>query len=77
MNHVIKELGQLISEERKKHNLTKVSLANLTGIHRNTISMIEKGQADFQLSKYLTIFKCLDINVNNIAVILKAFINNK
>jgi|GEM_PF-4159001 len=75
MNNLIKELGLLISKERKKNNLTKVKLASLTGIHRNTISMMEKGQADFQISKYLIIFKCLKTNSSEIASLLKIYLS--
>lgn len=69
---IVNELGLLIKKARKAKKLSGVALANLTGVHRHTIRMIEKGQIDFTISKYLTLFIELEIDPQEISNCFKS-----
>lgn len=40
------ELGFAVLKRRREKNLSQKALANLSGVSRNYISMIERGEAD-------------------------------
>lgn len=53
-------IGELIKEERKLAHLTQAQLADKTGTKKSTISKIENGHADIQLS---TLYKLIELGL--------------
>lgn len=68
--HITKNLIDLLAAERKKQGLSHQKLADIAGIHRSTISLIETGK------RIPTILVCLKLamalNVNLDALLKKA-----
>jgi hypothetical protein len=52
--------------------MTINSLSYITVIHRNTISKIENGIYDCQLSKYLTIFAALELDLQQVSKLIRS-----
>ena len=61
-------IGMRIKSERTKQNLTQESLADLTGISRQTISYIEIGQKGFSLESLISVCNALRISTDKILV---------
>lgn len=54
-------LGLMLRRLRKKRNLSQEALAEISGLHINTIHLLEKGLNEPKLSTFLFIAKALDI----------------
>lgn len=62
MNEI--QLGNLIKSKRLERNLTMDNLASETGVSRQTIGAIEKGQGNCSISTLLKIMNILDISIS-------------
>ena len=74
---IIKKIGLLIQTTRLNKKMTINNLSDVTGIHRNTISKIENGIYDCQLSKYLTIFAALELDLQQVSKLIKSLYSVK
>lgn len=55
-------LAEILLVERRRQNLSQTDLAFKAGVHRNTISAIEKGDLNIRLSTLGAIFLALGYN---------------
>ncbi len=55
---------ELLKEKRKDMGLTIVKLMELSGVHRETLSMIERGIADPHMSTLIKISKILKLKIS-------------
>lgn len=53
------ELSLLVKKLRKEKSISQEQLSQFAGISRQTLSEIERGNADFQISTLLKIIKLL------------------
>ena len=60
------ELGNQIKKYRQQNNLSQEELANLVGVTRQTINMIEKGNYNPTLNLCISICKVLDKTLDEI-----------
>ncbi|MCH7772014.1 MAG: helix-turn-helix transcriptional regulator [Bacteroidetes bacterium] len=58
-----KELGIKIKERRKFFNLTQIDLAEITGIGRRSLQMIEAGKGNPTLEQLIKIFDVLGLEL--------------
>lgn len=65
----IQEIGLIIKRYREDNYPTQEELSFRTNIHRNQISLIERGVCDLKTSTLLVICKVLDIPLNEFEVI--------
>ncbi len=56
----------LIKETREKKNLTHQELADRTGVHRSTISLLESHQITPTLTVALKLAKALDVKLSSL-----------
>lgn len=59
----LKKLGKNIKNIRKRKDLSQEKLAELVGITRNAIGMIERGETNAPILTLYRIFKALDIDL--------------
>ncbi|MBK67879.1 MAG: transcriptional regulator [Rickettsiales bacterium] len=65
MNEVdqkIQDIVKKVKEERLKQGLSHEKLAELAGVHRSTISLLESGKTSITLKNVIKISKALRIN---------------
>ena len=65
MNEVDQEIHDIVNkvkEERLKQGLSHEKLAELAGVHRSTISLLESGKTSITLKNVIKISKALRIN---------------
>jgi transcriptional regulator with XRE-family HTH domain len=60
------EFGKRVKEERSKQNLSQEEFAEMAGVHRTYIGMIERGEKNITLSNIQKIAKALNINVSDL-----------
>ena len=65
---ILKDIGYRIKQNRLHKNITQKELSELSGIHRVTISDIEKGKP-FSMISFISILRALN-ELNNIELIL-------
>lgn len=58
-----KKLGLIIRELRTKQNISQEKLAELVGVHRTYIGMIERGEKNITINTIEKIAKGLNIKV--------------
>lgn len=62
----LKNLGINIKSERLRKNLSQESLAELTNISRNSVSLIETGKINPTILKVVDIAKVLEVDINTL-----------
>jgi transcriptional regulator with XRE-family HTH domain len=60
-NQLLKIFGQRVREERIKHGLSQEKLAELAGVHRTYIGMIERAEKNITLSNIERVANALKI----------------
>jgi len=65
-NNLAKEFGKKIQIERIKKEISQEQLAELSNLHRNTISDIEHGKASPTLDTIYKLAKALDLTLSEI-----------
>ena len=60
-NEYLQQLAKLIKKQRVLQGVTQEELSFKCSIHRNEISLIERGHKDIKLSTLLKLLHCLDI----------------
>lgn len=58
-----RELGKLISQERKHQGLTQVQLAGLSGVGTTFLSNLENGKPTAELGKTLDVLMTLGLDL--------------
>jgi len=59
----VKELAHLVRQARKSQQLTIIDLANLTGVSKDVIHKIEKGDPSVVFEKLLSVIDALGIKL--------------
>jgi len=62
----LKEVGQRIRAERKKHSLLQHELAARLGVHRSYITIIERGDTNLTLETVYKFSKALHIGIEEL-----------
>ncbi|MCK4422327.1 helix-turn-helix transcriptional regulator [candidate division WOR-3 bacterium] len=57
------KFGKKVREERLKKGLSQEALADIAGVHRTYIGMIERGEKNITLSNIEKIAKALNIKI--------------
>ena len=63
-NVIMKELGEQIKERRKSLSITQRELAALAGVGINTLTKIERGEANPSLTVILRILNTLGLKID-------------
>ncbi|SKC36835.1 DNA-binding transcriptional regulator, XRE-family HTH domain [Bacteroidales bacterium WCE2008] len=63
---VLKAFGQRVRELRKKRNMSQEQLADLAGVHRTYIGMIERAEKNITLCNIERIAKALEVNIKDL-----------
>jgi y4mF family transcriptional regulator len=58
------DLARLVHDRRRELGLTQEELANLTGLHRTAIGMLEKGQRSVRFESMLRILHTLGMDLD-------------
>ncbi len=61
-----KQLGEKISRERKRHNLTQEELASKVGVQTATISNIERGETDTSVYTIYKLAEALKMHIKEL-----------
>lgn len=59
-------IGTIIKEHREDLGLTQEQLSVKCGVHKNRISLIEKGEVNITFTTLITLFAALQIPVDKI-----------
>ena len=60
----IKNIGEILKEERRRKGLTRKELSDKINISENYIGYIEQGKYEISLLKFILIINELDLNPN-------------
>lgn len=60
---ILIKFGQKVREERKKRNLSQEKFADIAGVHRTYIGMIERAEKNITLENIQKIAKALNMRV--------------
>ena len=63
---IILAFGQRVQELRKKRNLSQEQLADMAGVHRTYIGMVERAEKNITLRNIKKIAKALDVNIKEL-----------
>ncbi len=66
MRNILIEFGKHLKELRNNKNLTQQEFANKSGLHRNYIGMIERGERNPSLINLEIIAKTLNISLSEL-----------
>ncbi len=66
MRNILERFGEHLKELRKKENLTQQEFANKSGLHRNYIGMIERGERNPSLKNLELIATTLNISLSEL-----------
>ena len=61
---IIKNIGVILKEERRRKGLTRIELSDKINISENYIGYIEQGKYEISLLKFILIINELDLNPN-------------
>jgi len=65
-NMILQEFGRIVRKKRKGKNLSQEALADLAGLHRTYIGMIERGEKNVTLTNIKKIAKALDCSMSEL-----------
>lgn len=65
-NPVLVKFGNIVKEERLKQNLSQEELAQIVGVHRTYIGMIERAEKNITLVNIQRIAKGLNMSINSL-----------
>jgi transcriptional regulator with XRE-family HTH domain len=57
------QLGQILRTERQRRKLTKTALAAQSGVHRNTLHLLESGTGNVELNTLIAICDMLGLSI--------------
>lgn len=63
---ILLAFGQRVQELRKKRNLSQEQLADMAGVHRTYIGMVERSEKNITLRNIKKIAKALDVNIKEL-----------
>ena len=63
---ILLHLGKQVQELRKDRNLSQEQLAELAGVHRTYIGMIERAEKNITLCNIERIAKALEVNIKDL-----------
>lgn len=63
---ILLAFGQRVQGLRKEHNLSQEQLADLAGVHRTYIGMIERAEKNITLCNIERIAKALEVNIKDL-----------
>ena len=63
---ILLAFGQRVQELRKKRNLSQEQLADMAGVHRTYIGMVERAEKIITLRNIKKIAKALDVNIKEL-----------
>lgn len=63
---ILLAFGQRVQELRKEHNLFQEQLADLAGVHRTYIGMIERAEKNITLCNIERIAKALEVKIKDL-----------
>lgn len=63
---ILLAFGQRVQELRKKRNLSQEQLADMAGVHRTYIGMVERAEKNITLRNTKKIAKALDVNIKEL-----------
>lgn len=66
MSSVSKSFGDKVRQERLKRNLSQEAFAELVGLHRTYIGMVERGEKNITLRNIERISKTLKITIHEL-----------
>jgi transcriptional regulator with XRE-family HTH domain len=66
MSSVIKSFGNNVRQERLKKGLSQEEFAELVGLHRTYIGMVERGEKNITIKNIEKIAKALEIPLNEL-----------
>ena len=62
---ILQQFGKQVQELRKARNLSQEQLAELSGVHRTYIGMIERAEKNITLRNIERIAKALEVNIKD------------
>lgn len=62
----IEAFGQVICDERHRLGYSQEALAEKSGLHRNFISLVERGQTSAALDSIFSLAAALDLSVSEL-----------
>ena len=65
-SQILKNFGNRVRQERIKKNLSQEGLADLAGVHRTYIGMIERAEKNITLENIEKIAKALNIDISKL-----------
>lgn len=63
---ILKKFGDKVREERLRKKLSQEQLADLAGVHRTYIGMIERAEKNITLENIEKIAKALNLNIKEL-----------
>ena len=63
---ILLAFGQRVQELRKKRNLSQEQLADMAGVHRTYIGMVQRAEKNITLRNIKKIAKALDVNIKEL-----------
>lgn len=63
---ILLAFGQRVQELRKKRNLSQEQLADMSGVHRTYIGMVERAEKNITLRNIKKLAKALDVNIKDL-----------
>jgi transcriptional regulator with XRE-family HTH domain len=63
---ILKAFGQRVQELRKERNLSQEQLADLAGVHRTYIGMIERAEKNITLCNIERLAKALKLDIKDL-----------
>jgi transcriptional regulator with XRE-family HTH domain len=66
MENILKKFGNRIKELRKVKELTQEQLAEISGLHKNYIGMVERGERNPSLLNIEVLAKALGIEIHEL-----------
>ncbi len=65
-NNIAKIIGERVKIQRKKQEIDQEKLAEMTNIHKNTMSKIERGIVLPRVYTLVKIANALNVNINDL-----------
>lgn len=65
-SQILKNFGDKVRQERVKKNLSQEGLADLAGVHRTYIGMIERAEKNITLENIEKIAKALKLDISEL-----------